>query len=77
MAEIEIQAGVTILATVLTFIAGFLLSILIERKKKKYTNIATVRSFIAELAEVRTSISNHVRTDETLAAMSRVRKRNN
>ena len=57
------------IATVLTFVAGFFLALLVEKKRKHDARVAAARSIIIELEEIQTALNGHVKTDDQIETM--------
>jgi hypothetical protein len=64
MAELDVEITAVMIATVLSFVAGYLLSLLAERKRRTDVVNGAARSLIIELREIQTALSGHVRTNE-------------
>ena len=60
---------VTVLATVLSFVVGYLLALLVERKKKQDDRVESANSLFFELTDNRDSLQRHIRTDEQVTSM--------
>lgn len=54
----------------MSFVAGFLLSIFIERKRKRDAKVAVARSIIHELDAIHAALAKYVRTDAQLVTMA-------
>lgn len=67
--DLETQVWVTALATLLSFVAGYFLALLVESKKRQDDRVDAANALVTELETNRNSLQRHVRTDEQVDRM--------